>query len=99
MDGPRLTRAESAAEIRLTCQPLSLNAGPRKMCVRSLAVTRQAADSKCRKSIQFGLMSNQEIQQVAEFHVFERNLYQLPQRQPLKNGILDQRLASTCARH
>lgn len=30
---------------------------------------------------------------MAEFHVFERNLYQMPQRQPLTNGILDQRLA------
>jgi hypothetical protein len=44
------------------------------------------------KSIRFGLMSNQEIQRVAEFHVFERNLYQMPQRAPLKNGILDTRL-------
>ncbi len=44
------------------------------------------------KSIRFGLMSNQEIQRVAEFHVFERNLYQMPQRAPLKNGILDPRL-------
>ena len=39
-------------------------------------------------------MSNQEVQQVAQFHVFERNLYQMPQRQPLANGILDQRLVS-----
>jgi DNA-directed RNA polymerase III subunit RPC1 len=38
-------------------------------------------------------MSNQEIQRVAEFHVFERNLYQMPQRTPLRNGILDPRLA------
>ena len=45
------------------------------------------------KSIRFGLMSNQEIQRVAEFHVFERNLYQMPQRTPLRNGILDPRLA------
>ena len=37
-------------------------------------------------------MSNQEIQRVAEFHVFERNLYQMPQRAPLANGILDLRL-------
>ena len=37
-------------------------------------------------------MSNQEIQRVAEFHVFERNLYQMPQRAPLRNGILDTRL-------
>lgn len=37
-------------------------------------------------------MSNQEIQKVAEFHAFERNLYQMPQRVPMKNGILDQRL-------
>lgn len=37
-------------------------------------------------------MSNQEIQKVAEFHVFERNLYQMPARVPMKNGILDQRL-------
>ena len=37
-------------------------------------------------------MSNQEIQRVAEFHVFERNLYQMPQRAPLANGILDPRL-------
>ena len=29
---------------------------------------------------------------MAEFHVFERNLYQMPQRQPLRNGILDPRL-------
>jgi hypothetical protein len=37
-------------------------------------------------------MSNQEIQRVAEFNVFERNLYQMPQRAPLRNGILDTRM-------
>jgi len=42
-------------------------------------------------------MSNQEIQRVAEFHVFERNLYQMPQRAPLANGILDPRLVRTQA--
>lgn len=50
------------------------------------------------KSIRFGLMSNQEIQKVAEFHVFERNLYQMPQRVPMKNGILDQRLVRRSSR-
>jgi hypothetical protein len=52
----------------------------------------------CSKSIRFGLMSNQEIQRVAEFHVFERNLYQMPQRAPLKNGILDPRLVRAARR-
>ena len=48
----------------------------------------------CRsKSIRFGLMSNLEVQKVAEFHVFERNLYQMPARVPMRNGILDPRLA------
>ena len=37
-------------------------------------------------------MSNQEVQKVAEFHVFERNLYQMPARVPMRNGILDPRL-------
>ena len=42
-------------------------------------------------------MSNQEIQRVAEFHVFERNLYQMPQRAPLANGSLDPRLVRSRA--
>eukprot|EP00232_Nephroselmis_pyriformis_P008411 CAMPEP_0182876754 /NCGR_PEP_ID=MMETSP0034_2-20130328/14327_1 /TAXON_ID=156128 /ORGANISM="Nephroselmis pyriformis, Strain CCMP717" /LENGTH=1384 /DNA_ID=CAMNT_0025009559 /DNA_START=143 /DNA_END=4294 /DNA_ORIENTATION=- len=47
------------------------------------------------KSISFGLMSAQEIVKSAEFHVFERNLYQMPQRIPLPNGILDPRLGTS----
>eukprot|EP00850_Spirogloea_muscicola_P023482 SM000360S13676 [mRNA] locus=s360:20430:29808:- [translate_table: standard] len=44
------------------------------------------------KSIHFGTQSAQEVVKGAEFHVYERNLYQMPQRQPLANGILDKRL-------
>lgn len=28
----------------------------------------------------------------SEFHVYERNLYEMPQRVPLSNGVLDRRL-------
>lgn len=45
------------------------------------------------KSIRFGLMSAQEVVRNSEFQVFERNLYEMPQRQPLANGVLDR-----CAR-
>ena len=44
------------------------------------------------RSIRFSLMSPQEIGKAGVFHVFERNLYQMPQRIPLANGILDTRM-------
>eukprot|EP00850_Spirogloea_muscicola_P020239 SM000210S06753 [mRNA] locus=s210:232591:242196:- [translate_table: standard] len=47
------------------------------------------------KSIHFGTQSAQEVVKGAEFHVYERNLYQMPQRQPLANGILDKRLGTS----
>ena len=48
----------------------------------------------CSKSIQFELMSNLEVQSAAELHVYERNLYSMPQRTPLEHGVLDPRLVS-----
>ena len=47
------------------------------------------------RSVRFSLMSPQEIGKCGVFHVFERNLYQMPQRVPLKNGILDPRMGTT----
>jgi DNA-directed RNA polymerase III subunit RPC1 len=44
------------------------------------------------RSVRFSLMSPQEIGKCGVFHVFERNLYQMPQRVPLPNGILDLRM-------
>ena len=95
-------------EIRLTREPLAAVTAPRKMCVplraasgrgpRATAAEARPAPRMRSKSIRFGLMSNQEIQRVAEFHVFERNLYQMPQRAPLANGILDPRLVRAAAR-
>jgi DNA-directed RNA polymerase III subunit RPC1 len=46
------------------------------------------------KSIQFGVMSAQEMVKVSELHVFERNLYQQPERKPAPNGILDTKLVN-----
>ena len=37
-------------------------------------------------------MSNLEVQSAAELHVYERNLYSMPQRTPLEHGVLDPRL-------
>ena len=47
------------------------------------------------RSVRFSLMSPQEIGKCGVFHVFERNLYQMPQRVPLPNGILDTRMGTT----
>ena len=47
------------------------------------------------KSVKFSLMSSQEIARCGVFHVSERNLYHMPQRVPLKNGILDPRMGTT----
>ena len=53
---------------------------------------REVAAPRKIKSIRFGLMSSQEVVRSSEFHVFERNLYEMPQRKPLQNGVLDRRL-------
>ena len=47
------------------------------------------------RSVKFSLMSPTEIGKCGVFHVFERNLYQMPQRVPLQNGILDPRMGTT----
>ncbi|KAL4534056.1 hypothetical protein Ndes2526B_g07060 [Nannochloris sp. 'desiccata'] len=44
------------------------------------------------KQIAFGLMPPTEIVNCAEFHVFERALYKMPERRPQPNGVLDPRL-------
>ena len=49
------------------------------------------------RSVRFSLMSPQEIGKCGVFHVFERNLYQMPQRVPLANGILDPRMVRPSA--
>ena len=101
-----MERPQQGESIRLTAMPLAAVTAPRKMCAplrsppqprRELTRLHDSLPSVRSKSIRFGLMSNQEIQRVAEFHVFERNLYQMPQRAPLANGILDPRLVRTPA--
>ena len=47
------------------------------------------------ESIRFGTLSAEEVTRVAELHVSERNLYQMPDRRPLPNGILDSRLGTS----
>lgn len=47
------------------------------------------------KSINFGTMSATDIVKLGELHVFERSLYQMPERRPLANGVLDNRLGTT----
>jgi DNA-directed RNA polymerase III subunit RPC1 len=42
--------------------------------------------------IKFEIFGHKEITKVAEFQVHERNLYKLPERKPLENGVLDPRL-------
>jgi DNA-directed RNA polymerase III subunit RPC1 len=46
-------------------------------------------------SVRFSLMSDAEIGRAGVFHVCERNLYQMPQRTPMPNGILDPRMGTT----
>ena len=53
------------------------------------------------KSIQFGVMSKQEIVNLAELEVVTRDIYNLPDRQPRVGGVLDRRMGvsdkvSTC---
>jgi len=48
--------------------------------------------SKKIDSIHFGIFGETDITNVSEFQVVERNLYKLPERKPLANGVLDPRL-------
>ena len=54
-----------------------------------------ASTPKKIRSVRFSLMSAAEIGRAGTFHVFERNLYQMPQRTPMPNGILDARMGTT----
>jgi len=52
--------------------------------------------------LQFGLLSPAEMQRLAEFQVYSRELFSMPSRTPAKGGCLDPRLGvsdkvSTCA--
>ncbi|KAG0005321.1 hypothetical protein BGZ65_011422, partial [Modicella reniformis] len=47
------------------------------------------------KHIQFGVLSPQEIVNVSEFEVTQRDLYTVPDRQPVKYGMLDLRLGTS----
>jgi hypothetical protein len=48
--------------------------------------------SHSRKCIQFGVFSQQDIAKAAEFEITQRDLYTIPERVPVKNGVLDLRL-------
>ncbi|KAG0246496.1 hypothetical protein BGX31_001773 [Mortierella sp. GBA43] len=50
---------------------------------------------KYSKHIQFGVLSPQEIVNVSEFEVTQRDLYTVPERQPVKYGMLDLRLGTS----
>lgn len=45
-----------------------------------------------RKSIQFGTMSKQDIVKASELHVYESQLYTMPERMPAAYGVIDTRL-------
>ncbi|KAH7421936.1 hypothetical protein KP509_13G082300 [Ceratopteris richardii] len=47
------------------------------------------------KSIRFTTMAAHEIVKAAELQVFERTLYQLPERNPVPYGVLDTRMGTT----
>lgn len=42
--------------------------------------------------IQFALMSPAEMQKVSEFHVWSPEMYQMGNRKPVPDGVLDPRL-------
>jgi DNA-directed RNA polymerase III subunit RPC1 len=64
-------------------------------------VTKSSAPQKI-SHLQFGLLSKDEIQRIAEFQVTSRELFSMPNRTPAVGGCLDPRLGvsdkySTCA--
>ncbi|RKP22725.1 hypothetical protein SYNPS1DRAFT_19660, partial [Syncephalis pseudoplumigaleata] len=48
-----------------------------------------------RKCIQFGVLSPQEMAKAAEFEVTQRDLYTVPDRIPVRHGVLDLRLGTS----
>lgn len=69
---------------------------PQKPQVAPLVCTKdlfkEASLPRRIQQIQFGLQSPQEIVKCGVFHVYERNLYKMPERVPYPNGVLDRRL-------
>ncbi|KAK9768440.1 DNA-directed RNA polymerase III subunit C1 (rpo31) [Basidiobolus ranarum] len=47
------------------------------------------------KHIQFGVLSPQQMMKLAEFEVTQRDLYNIPDRTPVKHGVLDMRLGTS----
>ena len=82
---PPTASGDGSQQGRNTAEPLEFSKAPFK----ELNAPRKI------RSVRFSLMSPQEIAKCGVFHVFERNLYQMPQRVPLKNGILDPRMGTT----
>lgn len=48
----------------------------------------------CRKQLQFSLLNPQDVVKLSEFQVTHRDLYTATDRAPVKDGVLDRRLAS-----
>mgnify|MGYP001292403833 CR=1 FL=1 len=74
--------------------PGGVQGNPEPLEISNAPFVEVTAPRKIR-SVRFSLMSPQEIGKCGVFHVFERNLYQMPQRVPLPNGILDTRMGTT----
>ena len=83
----------------VVCPPVVANtnqtASPPEPLVFSKAPFTEVDAPRKIRSVKFSLMSPSEIGKCGVFHVFERNLYQMPQRIPLANGILDPRMGTT----
>lgn len=49
----------------------------------------------CSKHIKFGILTPQEIVEMAEIEIVNRELYNVADRSPIKYGCLDRRLVRT----
>lgn len=68
-------------------------AKPRHECTKR-TFEDEEAPRKIR-SIKFGLMSGQDVEKMAELEVTDRTLFQMPERTPMPEGVLDARMGTS----
>ena len=53
-------------------------------------------DGSFSKKLQFSTLTAQDVVRISEFQVTHRDLYTTTDRAPVKDGVLDRRLVSSC---
>lgn len=85
-------RGQQDMALVATKQPFRDDGLPKRMYAHVVHLLEHIHTRTHSQSVQFSVMSPAQIEQAGVLHVFQRALYQMPERKPQTDGVLDPRL-------